>query len=113
LHNRYAVMMTTNLSTPGCVDLIAPALRRAECRTPVTEVCRAIGVSEQTYCRWNERYGMLILVIEDPPWNIAPCAVLNAQLGRGEITGQCRRCRFRLRKYTQRPQGNLARADFH
>ena len=40
-------------------EQIAHALRQAETGTPVTEVCRAMGVSEQTYYRWKKSYGGL------------------------------------------------------
>ena len=38
-------------------EQIAHALRRAETGTAVTEVCRALGISEQTYYHWTKRYG--------------------------------------------------------
>ena len=34
-------------------EQIALALRQAETGTPVTEVCRKIGVSEQSFYRWE------------------------------------------------------------
>jgi len=37
-------------------EQIAFALRQAKMRTPVSEVCRKIGVSEQTYYRWKRKY---------------------------------------------------------
>jgi len=40
-------------------EQIAYALRQAETGTAVTEVCRAMGVSEQTYYRWKKQYGGL------------------------------------------------------
>ena len=40
-------------------EQIAHAPRQAETGTPVTEVCRAMGVSDQTYYRWKKRYGGL------------------------------------------------------
>jgi putative transposase len=40
-------------------EQIAHALRQAETGTPVTEVCPAMGVSEQTYYRWTKQYGGL------------------------------------------------------
>ena len=40
-------------------EQIAHALRQAETGTPVTEVCRAMGVTEQTYYRWKKSYGGL------------------------------------------------------
>lgn len=37
-------------------EQIAFALRQAEAGTPVTEVIRKIGVSEQTFYRWKKKY---------------------------------------------------------
>ena len=37
-------------------EQIAFALRQAEGGTPVTEVCRKMGVSEQSFYRWKRRY---------------------------------------------------------
>ena len=37
-------------------EQIAFALRQAESGTPVSEVCRKIGVSEQTYYRWKRKF---------------------------------------------------------
>ncbi len=37
-------------------EQIAHALRQAETGTEVTEVCRAMGISEQTYYVWKKRY---------------------------------------------------------
>jgi putative transposase len=37
-------------------EQIAYALRQAETGTAVTEVFRAMGVSEQTYYRWKKQY---------------------------------------------------------
>ena len=37
-------------------EQVAFALRQAENGTPVSEVCRKMGVSEQTYYRWKKRY---------------------------------------------------------
>lgn len=34
---------------------IALALREAETGTPVTEVCRKMGVSEQSFYRWKKK----------------------------------------------------------
>lgn len=36
---------------------IAFILRQAEEGVPVGEVCRKVGISEQTYYRWRKRYG--------------------------------------------------------
>lgn len=32
------------------------ALRQAEAGVPVAEVCRKLGISEQTYYRWKKRF---------------------------------------------------------
>ena len=40
-------------------EQIAFALKQAETGTPVLEVCRKMGVSEQTYYRWRKQYGGL------------------------------------------------------
>jgi putative transposase len=37
-------------------EQIALALREAEAGTPVTEVCRRMGVSEQSFYRWKRKY---------------------------------------------------------
>lgn len=37
-------------------EQIAFALRQAERGTPVTEVCRKMGVSEQSFYRWKRKY---------------------------------------------------------
>ena len=39
---------------------IAFALHQAETGTPVGEVCRKMGISEQTFYRWKKRYGGLM-----------------------------------------------------
>jgi putative transposase len=35
---------------------VVAALRQAEGGTPVGEVCRKLGVSEQTFYRWKRKY---------------------------------------------------------
>jgi putative transposase len=41
-------------------EQIAFALQQAEHGTPVSEVCRKLGVSEQTFYRWKKKFaGML------------------------------------------------------
>ena len=40
-------------------EQIAFALKRAETGTPVAEVIRRMGFSEQTFCRWTKVYGGL------------------------------------------------------
>jgi len=37
-------------------EQIAFALRQAEGGTPVKEVCRKIGISEQTFYRWKRKF---------------------------------------------------------
>lgn len=41
-------------------EQIAFALKQAELGTPVLEVCRKLGVSEQTYYRWKNKYGGML-----------------------------------------------------
>jgi len=40
-------------------EQIAFALRQAETGTPVAEVIRKMGISEQTFYRWKKKYGGL------------------------------------------------------
>jgi putative transposase len=40
-------------------EQIAFALRQAETGTPVKEVCRKMGISDQTFYNWKRRYGGL------------------------------------------------------
>ena len=40
-------------------EQIAFALKQAETGTPVAEVIRGMGISEQTFCRWKKVYGGL------------------------------------------------------
>ena len=37
-------------------EQIAYALKQAESGTPVLDVCRKLGVSEQTFYRWKKKY---------------------------------------------------------
>ena len=39
---------------------IAFTLQQAESGTPVGEICRKMGVSEQTFYRWKKRFGGLM-----------------------------------------------------
>jgi putative transposase len=39
-------------------EQIALALRHAEAGTPVGEICRKLGVSEQSFYRWKKRFGV-------------------------------------------------------
>ena len=38
-------------------EQIAYALRQAEGGTPVAEICRKLGVTEQSFYRWKKKYG--------------------------------------------------------
>ena len=41
-------------------DQIAFVLKQVELGAPVTEVCRKVGITEQTFYRWKSKYsGML------------------------------------------------------
>ena len=40
-------------------EQIAMALRQGEVGTPVAEIIRKLGISEQTYHRWKRKYGGL------------------------------------------------------
>ena len=40
-------------------EQIAMALRQGEVSTPVAEIIRKLGISEQTYYRWRRKYGGL------------------------------------------------------
>lgn len=37
-------------------EQIAYALRQAEAGTPVTEICRKLGVSQQTFYAWRRKF---------------------------------------------------------
>ena len=41
-------------------EQIAFALKQAELGTPVGEVCRKLGVTEQTFYRWKSKYGGML-----------------------------------------------------
>ena len=38
-------------------EQIGFALRQAEAGTPVVELCRKLGIGEQTFYRWRKRFG--------------------------------------------------------
>ena len=40
-------------------EQIAFALRQAESGVPVAEICRKMGITEQTFYRWKKKYGSL------------------------------------------------------
>ena len=37
-------------------EQVAFGLRQAEDGTPVSEVCRKMGISDQTFCRWKKKF---------------------------------------------------------
>jgi putative transposase len=37
-------------------EQIAMALRQAEARTPVVEICRSLQITAQTFYRWKKKY---------------------------------------------------------
>ncbi len=39
---------------------IAFALKQAELGTPISEVCRKLGIAEQTFYRWKNKYGGML-----------------------------------------------------
>ena len=41
-------------------EQIAFALKQAEHGTPVSEVCRKLGIAEQTFYRWKSKYGGML-----------------------------------------------------
>lgn len=41
-------------------EQIAFALQQAEHGTPVVEVCRKLGVTEQSFYRWKKKYGGML-----------------------------------------------------
>jgi len=43
-------------------EQIVRALRRAEGGTPVVEVCRSLGVTEQTFYRWKRKFAGMGIV---------------------------------------------------
>lgn len=40
-------------------EQIGYAMRQAEAGTPVAEICRQLGVSQQTFYRWKRKFGGL------------------------------------------------------
>jgi transposase-like protein len=63
-------------------EQIAMALRQAEAGTPVGEICRKLGVSEQTFYRWKKRFGDQIVGGQHPA-DAAHPAVVPLALERG------------------------------
>jgi putative transposase len=40
-------------------EQILQALRQGEAGTPVVEICRKLGITEQTFYRWRRKFGGL------------------------------------------------------
>jgi putative transposase len=40
-------------------EQIIGLLQEAETRTPVTEICRRVGLSKETFYRWRKKFGGL------------------------------------------------------
>jgi putative transposase len=40
-------------------EQVAFAMRQAESGTPVPEVCRKMGIAEQTFYRWKKKYASM------------------------------------------------------
>ena len=36
---------------------IVAAINKQESGIPVKDICRELGISEQTFCKWKARYG--------------------------------------------------------
>ncbi len=41
-------------------EQIAFVLKQAELGTPISEVCRKLGIAEQTFYRWKSKYGRML-----------------------------------------------------
>ena len=41
-------------------EQITFALKHAELSTPISEVCRKLGIAEQTFYRWKSKYGGML-----------------------------------------------------
>lgn len=41
-------------------EQIAFALKQAELGVPIGEICRRLGVAEQTFYRWKAKYGSML-----------------------------------------------------
>lgn len=41
-------------------EQIAFALKQTELGTPISEVCRKLGIAEQTFYRWKSKFGGML-----------------------------------------------------
>jgi putative transposase len=93
-------------------EQITHALRQAEAGTPVREVIRKLGVSEQSFYRWKRKYeGMgvacladgtkiRVLTIVDHFSRESPSIVIGRRLAPEDVVGELKRLRHRGRKPT-------------
>lgn len=42
------------------VEQVTAVLQQAEAGTPVGDLCRQVGISEQTFYRWKKSYGAML-----------------------------------------------------
>lgn len=42
------------------VEQITAVLQQAEAGTPIGDLCRQVGISEQTFYRWKKSYGSML-----------------------------------------------------
>ena len=42
------------------VEQITAVLQQAEAGTPIGDLCRQVGISEQTFYRWKKAYGGML-----------------------------------------------------
>ena len=42
------------------VEQITAVLKQAEAGTPIGDLCRQVGISEQTFYRWKKAYGGML-----------------------------------------------------
>ena len=57
------------------VEQITAVLQQAEADTPIGDLCRQVGISEQTFYRWQKSYGTML------PRPNRPCPVWQPQNG--------------------------------
>jgi putative transposase len=61
------------------VEQIVAILKQAELGIPVAELIRQVGISEQTFCRWKNKYSGLEV---DQVWQLKQMGEENARLKR-------------------------------